>query len=258
MKSKHGVRLKDIDIKLFKYLHAHKVATYEQILRDIYRNERKGTVVFRLNRFEKAGLINGIRSTETGYKKVISITKKCFKEFVSLDYENVIQLRSDSIAHDLKLVDLRHHITSCSTVVQYFTENVIQTWRKWFIEEDLRHFVEVRPDAVIKVRLRERDYFLPVEYDASAQYAARNRERLKRHYLYDDFPALLYICKNQRIMKQLLHCDRKYFSHEDPKIFYALLDQIEQNETLRFYDRDKRSISLGPKNKLDFTSDLPC
>ena len=103
-----GMYISKVDIEFLKYLHSVKVASYEQASRDIYHGLKSNSVAKRLRKLENNKLIEGYRSRTIRHgKKVVSLTKKGFSEFVAKGEEQRIEIKSDSVEHDLSLVDIR-------------------------------------------------------------------------------------------------------------------------------------------------------
>jgi hypothetical protein len=70
-----GVYLTDIDIRLMRYLHAVKVATYEQIGRDIYPGYHPDSVGKRLRKLEDNRFISmQSNRPDLNCKRVVSLT----------------------------------------------------------------------------------------------------------------------------------------------------------------------------------------
>ena len=117
------------DVRFLRYLHAVKVSTYERATRDIYTNHKVKSVSGRIRKMEDNHLLEGWcnRKLEKG-KRVVSLTSKGFDLFVKNGEEQRVELKSNSVIHDLCLVDIRHKFMKHDNIKMYLTENEVQTW----------------------------------------------------------------------------------------------------------------------------------
>ncbi len=245
------------DIKLFYYLHAVKIALIEQIKRDVYAHLRKKTLYTKLRRLEKRGFLKSTTVTEKR-KKVYFLSKEGFSQIEEKESQKRKELKSDSIAHDLGLVDIRHAFKSCPRVLKYLTENEAQTWKQ---DSLMSPFLEVHSDAVIKVSFPKGNFYLGIEYECSYRSKNRLQRALKRYYSKPEILAVLYILLSKRRRNSLMGEEKRLFSDSPSKIFYSLLEDLmaknlislvnSRGEKLQF-EKAKNSLlknKKGSKNK---------
>ena len=108
------------DRELFRYLHQAKVATVEQINRDIYQHPKINTVYWRLLLLQKLGLVRSCHHHALGKKKVVSLTERGFKEFVADGTERTVELKSQTLLHDLALVDVKFHLLRSNKISRFY------------------------------------------------------------------------------------------------------------------------------------------
>lgn len=236
----------DKDEEFFSYLHSIKIATLFQINRDIYRYEKFKSLYKRMAKFEKLGLLTQGCHIAFPKQKLITLSRKGFDEFVGNGDERVVELKSDSISHDVTLVDIRHRLLRAGKVIDYHTENSLQTWRE-NLNAELRPYVEARSDAAIKAEFSSGKPFLAVEYEANRKFASRIAEVVSKYYNTDEIPAVLYICKDEEIIEHHLREERKNFSQYDARIYYKTLESFSHDQTLAFKNRDGEVLRLGTK-----------
>lgn len=233
-----GIHLSERDIQLLNYLHAVKVATYDQIARDLYEEYSLESVGNRLRKLEDNRLIRAerCRSILKG-KRLVSITKHGFEEFVKMGGEMIVELKSDAIHHDLVLVDIRHKILKSPKTTAYQTENEIQTW-----EPELR---KLNCDALVTSNLGKSTFLIPVEYEASLKKAERYEPMVRKYYQATEFPLVAFIADSPAILKKVKHTEEQLFNWDKPKFFYRLAADFLIDEALRLENCNKASLSLG-------------
>lgn len=148
-----GINIDERDLRLFFYLHAVKVATYEQIQRDIYPDICLDAAGLRIRKLEDTKFVD-IQSNRLLMKgkRSVCLRKNTFDDFVRKGGELRIELKSDAIKHDLTLVDIRNKFLHSKKTLDYQTENQIQTW-------DLKH-KHFNSDGLITSKLKESTRFL--------------------------------------------------------------------------------------------------
>jgi len=127
--SKIGV-VTERDRNLFDYLFENKVATVEDIRHDIFNNASKALVYKRLGKLERSELIQrSAYSLEDKLFHVYSVTEKSYERFIVIIKEDIRrrQLKSDTIEHDLALVDIKRRLKKLVRIKNYFSENQLQS-----------------------------------------------------------------------------------------------------------------------------------
>ena len=235
------------DETFFGYLHQVKIATLLQINRDIYGYEKFRNMYERIATLERVGLLTQACHVALPKQKLVTLSRKGFDEFVSTGSERVVELRSDSIAHDVKLVDIRHRLLGSEKVIEYHTENTLQTWPECLRSNELRPYVEARCDAAIKARFPTGEVFLAVEYEASRKFSSRIGEAIGKYYNTEEIPAVLYVCADEDILRAHMQEEKRNFSKYDPRIYYKTLENFFHDQTLAFKNRDGETLRLGRK-----------
>lgn len=240
-----GIYLNERDIEFFRYLHSVKIATYEQIHRDIYSDYKLDSVGKRLRKIENNGLLKTYRArTLLDGRVLVTMTKKGFNYFVKDGLERRAELKSDAVQHDLALVDLRSKLLKQKRVRKYLTENELQTWG--YILNDYRYsdLVELNSDAVIEVEFPRATLKVPFEYDACQKAGYRYEDVFGKYYRRDDIQLVLYVCKSQGIMNQLMKLEKSQLKSNRPKFFYALMQDILNNEMSKFKNCKNDDLTL--------------
>lgn len=248
-RTKPGFWSTPADKKLFRYLHEAKVATVEQINRDIYRHPKINTVYCRLLLLQKLGFVRSCHHHALGKKKIVSLTEKGFREFVSDGSERAVELKSQALLHDLALVDVRFHLLKSRKVSRFYSENELKTWNTYWLSDDFTKFIDVRCDAVVSVCLDGGNALFAVELEAIQKNRERSQEIIAKYYQSSLIPAVLFICGDKAVLDLFLELESSHLSSHDGrksgKFFYILLDNLLQGPSLVFTDVFGNRLRLG-------------
>jgi hypothetical protein len=239
-----GMKLTPLDLKLLHYLHSVKVSTYLRIKRDIYPDYHIGSVCNRIYRLEDNRLVKGScnRSIANG-ERVLSLTERGFKGFVADGTERRTELTSDSVEHDLGLVDLRFCIRSLRKVICYHTENEMQTWRQHH-DAELQRISKLNSDAVIAIHYSSGKLLIPIEYESTMKSPSRYKDIVRKYYGSSDVVIAAYFCKNQEILNRIKAQEMNFSEGNEAKIVYALMQQSQENRKISLTSCSGQEISL--------------
>lgn len=233
-----GIYIDDRDIKLFSYLHAVKVATYEQIKRDIYPEICLDAVGHRIRKLEDNKFIEvGRNRLLLKGKRFVSLKKQSFDDFVRKGQELRIELKSDAMHHDLMLVDIRYKFLKSQKTIAYDTENEIQTWG---IKN--KH---LNSDAIVTSLLGSEQFQIPIEYESSLKKADRYEPFLKKYYQESDLPLVLFIADSQSIINTVIKLEKELFNWDKPKFFYRLKQELLADDALMLLNCNQAELCLG-------------
>ncbi|MBT4761942.1 MAG: hypothetical protein HOO06_09620 [Bdellovibrionaceae bacterium] len=230
-----GMFLHEIDIRFIKYLHAMKVATYAQATRDIYLGYHQDSVGKRIRKMESNKLLQSSRARVLlNGKCVVHLSKKGFLQFVRRGDEQRVELKSDSVAHDLTLVDLRNAFLKSKQVKRYLSENELQTWGHSLCDAAYSSFVNLNSDAVVDIQFTKGILRVPVEYEAHQKSDERYEKVLNKYYNSDETEVVLFVCGSSQIMNKVIGLEKLKYKVEQPKFFYSLADNILKNGSMSF------------------------
>ena len=233
-----GIYINEKDIKLFSYLHAVKVATYEQIHRDVYTEICLDAVGHRIRKLEDAKFVEvGRNRLLLKGKRFVSLKKQTFDDFVRKGGELRIELKSDAIQHDLTLVDIRHKFCYSSKIQAYETENELQTWNL--------QYKHLNSDALVTSTLGQSHFQIPIEYESTLKKADRYEPFVQKYYQANDFPLVLFLADSQSIINTVVKTEKQLFNWDKPKFFYRLTQDFLSDDTLTFLNCNNAVLSLG-------------
>lgn len=239
---KFHIRKKDIDF--FFYLHSLKVANTDQIQRDAYPEEKKWMLYKRLQFFQREGLVLGYTYSDVGQKKLYSLTRKGFLKHLPSSEVKRNELKSDSVQHDLGLVDIRHAMMKLNKVSSYQAENTLQTWPITSLGEKYEPFVRCNSDAVVEVSVKEKPYMFALEYELSLKNELRYREIVSKYYMESNIPMVLYVIEESHDLDKIQSIEREADKDKKAKFFYTTFKQLVQERKPTFTNWKKQVMSL--------------
>lgn len=214
---------------LLQFLFESKVCTFEQIRRNIFLNISCSIVRRRLK-----GLIESkYVSISTNFvnpqgRLSYSVTDKGIEVFAQ-DIPFVIDRKikkSDSIHHDLALVDIIYKLKEFKYVEELFTENALQCYQDLREGIPYRDYAALRSDGFIEMMFKDKKLLAALEYDKTSKNSKRYFQKFKDYYYNEDITGILYICENKPMMNKLLSIDQKVCNQEDSKFFFCLKDEL--------------------------------
>lgn len=236
------------DIEFFKYLHAVKVATIRQANRDVFMRNHK-TCYLRLRKFLKRKFLT---VTNTDWKIdrsfTLSLTNKGMK-IITSNMRSLVdgkRFKSNSIDHDLKLVDIRKILVGKNMVKEYYCENQIQTYGIFNSDDELVRFKRMRVDALLGVQAQGKaKIYIPLELEISVKSTAEYQKKIREIYYYKDLKYLFYVCFDTSSMNKLKKIEQEFASNQTKKILYVTYAELlASSDAVIFTNQDNQSFKL--------------
>lgn len=241
---KKGIVITKRDEKLFRYLFVNKVATVVDIQKDIFNLICLKTVHRRLMRLSNEKFIEAQAQREYGNRMIYSLSKKGLKEYIA-DEKSLkrIQLKSDSINHDLAVLSIKRRFKTFKMVNGFYSENL---FRSGMMDEigEIKNLKELRPDAILKIEIAKKTLFLPIEYEASMKYSNRYDKILRKYYLSTYVPAVIFISKFNSIQKKVLQKEANKYSKGGHKFYYITEEDVFSNTTRLKLSNNQKEVLL--------------
>ena len=177
-------------------------------------------------------------------KRVVNLTVKGFNLFVKNGEEKREELKSNSVEHDLCLVDIRHKLLKQEKIKMYFTENEIQTWGSTLYKEGCVDFVDLRPDAIVDMQTPSGTVKVPLEYDAHHKSRDRYTAFVDKYYNRNDVAIVFMVCEQEQIMETIKDIEEKRDISDRPKFFYALKTDLLRSDTATFVNCRDNKLKL--------------
>jgi hypothetical protein len=235
------------DVQLFEYLHACKVATIKQINRDIFHTSRV-TCYQRIKKYQEKKFIKAIGVLQNEIIcHAYEVTQKGEK-IIKANLRDIMsgnRFRSNSFEHDLFLVDIKNIFSTMKMVKSYYTENQIQTYFDFRSEEKLQPFQEMQTDACLILQKNDFDpIHVALELELSVKATERYRQKIREAYYLNIF-GIIYICKDNFLIKKLQKIDEEVRGERKTKIYFSTLDEIlKSQDELSFYCHDGTSLPV--------------
>ena len=217
------------DRNLLEYLFRHKVARIDQIRRDVFNDVNKRYIYKRIEYLRKLDLV-----TPRAYyvnnkpKLAYQITQNAIG-VIAKDFPYKIDkavVKSDSIFHDMGLLDVVEAMKNLELVDTVVHENVLRSCSQLEDEEDTREFVWLRSDALIYLRGPNYLANVALEYDRIPKSMARYRNKFEHYYRKKKIHAVLFISKNETLLKKLMKVDHEASQGIKSKIYFARYDDV--------------------------------
>lgn len=194
-----------------------------------FENGEETTAIKRLHKLSRVGFIKKITFLDKSKPRIAySISPKGLKEIEELLPGQLIrrELKSDSINHDLVLSRIQKQIRSIKNLVEFKTENTLQSFRFPINDEGYEPFRRLNSDSLLVLKIKERDYYLALEYEASAKESNRWKNTLLNYHLEGGVNGILYICKNKSILKSLYKIEKDFGQKYSTKVYFILLESF--------------------------------
>jgi hypothetical protein len=238
------------DVKLLKYLHKTKVATTKQIGRDIYHTHLPQSMRKCLKRLRDRKLIEITKGSVVNDRShIYSLTKKGFNSVKRL-YENTLvseRYKSDSIEHDLTLVNIRHDLLNKSIVDSYYTENEIQSYVRFNDDPKLNTYKSFLCDALMFCKKGNgKGAYFAIQYEPIQKSSTRYKEILTNYYTEPLLNFVLYVCIDLVTEKKIKEIETQIAKQSDRKIYFIQLKNlIENSNPIKFINQKNEVIQIN-------------
>ncbi len=177
-----------------------------------------------------------------------SLTSKGMR-VVTSNVKNLIdgkRFKSNSINHDLKLVNVRNKFLSLKTVKGYTTENQLQTYSFFNTKDDFSIFRDMRVDAVIDIQDFEKPrLLLPIELEISVKSITEYQMKIREIYFQKSIKYLFYVCNNGESERKIKKLEFDFTKERTKKIFYITYDELlSSKESVTFTNQDNQFFQL--------------
>ena len=140
------------------------------------------------------------------------------------------RLKSDSVSHDLELVDIDRKLFALPCMEDIYTENMLLCCSEFEEIKPLAEFRRLRSDRGLVVRLGDRIRYFALEFEQSAKSKARYRSKFKDYYDTRHIAGVLYVCSTGRLKKSLREIDERLRAHSGPPFYFADAKEFFRDE----------------------------
>lgn len=248
MKPRDRIDLTNRDLEILQFVFEQRAVSHHQISSRFFRNSNRSVAHFRMRKISKAGYLRKCSTSYSGIQTLFySMTNKGLQAFAkNFRYEITCpSFKSDSINHDIGLVEIRKYLEKASMVVEYLSESVLHSCSDLIESEKFKAFSFLNSDAAIVVNAKNGQYQVAVEYEISDKLESRYAEKLTDYYCSPSVSAVFYICRNARIEKLIRKIDMEVGQRHEAKVFTCLEENIKnETEGLSFFNRNKSLFLL--------------
>jgi len=262
---KSSIKITERDIQIFRFLHACKVASRKQIAKIFFSGSRVATQA-RLSKLMRKKLILKVdRKSWLDNSDLYGLSKNGFLSMKN-ELENEIggallspRFKSDSIDHDLDLVEIRYHLESHEFTENFWMENQISSY-PMFEKSEYIDFKTKRFDAVIEfINKKGNEYIAPLNYERSVKHSSRYIDFFEKLYLDRHIPVLFVVCVNKLVTQAIQKIELSVSRGQDEKVYYLSLDSLlSSKDELIFKGKDSGQITLLSRRLRSYTPLTAC
>lgn len=220
-----------------------------QISTECFPSVSRQNVARRLVKLTRYGFLERriVCSVETGDFPAYAIAPKAL-EVVRARYPFSIvkeYCKSDSVEHDVELVNVRNRLRSFRSVVGYYTENMLQACEDFSGTDVFAAFKKQNTDAAVEIRKNGKVTVVGLEFERSEKSFERYVRKLRGYYLDSRTAVILYVCRSIAIQKVLKRAEASVMGRNRPRCFFVLLgDVLQTNEKCIFTNLNGDTITL--------------
>lgn len=230
-----GVVVTDRDRKLFCQLFENRAMRRDQIHVFAFLGASEQATLKRLSSLVRNGFLDRqyVDSQRNRILAVFENTPKALKEIADAYPHKITSelCKSDSVEHDLCLVDLRAKFQRLSLVNNYLTENMLQGCEKFSSMEAIRPFVVNNTDAAFELKGKSKKIWIGLEFENSEKAHERYVRKLVNYYSNDKVQIIFYVCGSPRVRVAVADAERAMIGDRSPKCYYALLSDVLKTES---------------------------
>ena len=225
--SRRRVHITQRDKDLFEYLFLQKVATATQVRLDIFGTQNHDAVVRRLKSLVDGGYLKRFNTETSRLRLAYGLSDLAFNKYLSSRLERSWkQLKSESVQHDIALVDIRRRLQRSRKVLKIVTENGLESSFDCPAGLPLQPFIEMHSDAAIIFKNYGKTFNVALEFENSSQNRTHYEKHFRGYHLRHQVHAVIYIVRETSWVLRLAEIERACSQSEQSKIFFGTLEQV--------------------------------
>lgn len=208
----------------------NRIMSATQIGAEFFPNVARQNVERRLAKLTEYGFLERRIVSPSGARDfpAYSITPKAL-EIVRERYPFRIvkeYCKSDSVEHDIELVNVRKRLRALRALACYYTENMLQACEDFSGTDSLAAFKKYNTDAALEVRKNGKVTVVGLEFERSEKAFDRYTKKLLGYYSDSRTAVVFYVCRSAAIQRGLARAEASVMGRSPPRCFYALLENI--------------------------------
>lgn len=237
------------DRDILKYVFALRVATYSQIRRRFFAENKNSAAKRRIRALCRARFLRQSRVDLYGRAVVgVSLTERTWPEIVShWPFEiDKPHFKSESQAHDLRLAEIQLRLEQLTIFRGFMTENLLQSSTALAEHHLYRDLVVLQADGALQLQdPTGHTYLYGVEFEVSKKAPERYESKLSSYYRAGGIDGVIYICGTQEIADLIARTDRKIRPGRDSIVFWELESNVLASQGSMFFRNvESRGIKL--------------
>jgi hypothetical protein len=247
MKSQKRIEITKRDLEILQFIFERRAVTHQQIAKVFFPSSHRCVPHKRLVKICKTGFLS--KKSLYGDRQILfySLTDKGISEVKKVyKYEmSNANYKSDSIHHDIGLVEVRKRLEEMSMVVDYLSESMLQSCIDLIESDKFNQFSILNSDAVLVIDTQKSQFQVAIEYEVSNKSEARYIRKLSDYYLSDKIEGIFYICGNSHIEKLIRNADLIAGEKHEAKVFTCLEENLQlSSESITFRNRNNSLFIL--------------
>lgn len=157
------------------------------------------------------------------------------------------RFKTNSVTHDLQLLEIQNVLRQKKMVKEYFTENQMQTYQDFQFDEKLKPFSELHFDALIRFHdTKDGPVFIPLEFEANAKSQTLYKKRMSKIYYYKTVPAIFYVCANTQVENAIKKAESLFATNQKKKLYFITQENLmKSKESVTFINQDNRKLIIS-------------
>lgn len=227
----------------------NKVMTRRQIAKQVFPGLDKGNLSHRLSRVLNLGFVRDYLDRRLSKYDIfyeltsegVSLSRSLYK----LDFDQNPS-RAYSYEHDAGLTDLRQILEAKKSVETYTPENILQCCPVVREQSQFKPFVDMMSDAVLTVKTSERIKTGALEYEPTAKWIERYRDKVLNYYVKSNIGFVLYICKSETTIQAIRTIEDEIKPEGATKIYFSLFENVlASKDKVIFENRNRAIFEIG-------------
>jgi hypothetical protein len=215
------------DKTVLKFVYEQRVVSFEQIARVFFVGNHKSIPSRRLKLLRKEGYLwmDFIMYGEIG-KRYFGSTPMGF-EVIRRSWRFHVDrplYRSESVAHDLRIVDFVLKLQQLKQFGKFYSENLLQSSTDLAEDHVLKAFSRANSDGclVIKNDKSETSIVCGFEMEINPKSIERYKTRLAHYYQAHHVDCVLFVCSQQSIINAIAKADAQLRDRRESLLYFTL------------------------------------
>lgn len=237
------------DFECLRYLHAVKVATAKQIHKAIFKKDYSNFYK-KLKKYEQLCLIRKIAGGKDFDASCPYVLSEQGLNTVRSNLSLTIahnRFKSNSIHHDLFLVEIKRILEAKKMITGYYTENQIQTYTDFNHDEKLIPFKTLCCDAMFTLQNNKQSQInVALEFELSDKSSIEYKKKISNYYLEDFIHIVFYVCEGNKVENKIRQLNQEICNSNTSKIFIIQYSElIKEKEITNFNWQNNQHIPVS-------------